>query len=267
MRILAATVIAAVLVVGGGIAGYAVREATTASSAARPPSTTPRRHHHHARPPTTRANAFGLVSVPTVRCPTQLGIPSLAVPLPATTRAPVPPSDAPLLAAYRDRLGHTVLGPRRWLCRSEIGADGTLLIALHPRGTPPPRGSHVRSPGDGVTLQNGSACQSCIYAMVCSLQPTAPVVRAYQSSFPCPAKPLSEQTARLSSNSTLFYDPRGVVGQGDPSGGADPALGVLISTDFGREAQAAQATCTLPAAEAALCQAIIQTILANQAAP
>lgn len=159
------------------------------------------------------------------------------------------------------------MAPRGWHCRSNIGADGTYEVAAYPRTAARPRGSHVRSPGDAVTLENGSACQGCIYGMVCSLLPSLPVVQANGGIYSCPAKPVREQAARLGRNVTYFYDPSGVAGQGDPSGGEDPAVGVLIATDYSNEAAAAQATCTLPKAESGVCEAIIAAALANQAAP
>jgi len=112
MRILAAVIAALLLGLAGGVVGYAIHGRT---EAARRVAVTTTRHAH--RRAALDADAFGLVRLPTVRCPTKAAFRQPSVPLSATTRVPIPPVDVAKLAAYTDRDGNTNRGPA-WVALS-----------------------------------------------------------------------------------------------------------------------------------------------------
>jgi hypothetical protein len=80
--------------------------------------------------------------------------------------------------------------------------------------------------------------------------------------FPCMSGiPSGEIITRPSSNVALFEDPPGVVGDGFPSGGGDPANG--IDGIKGRYGQQYSATCTLPERDHTPCTVILNDALAR----
>ena len=68
---------------------------------------------------------------------------------------------------------------------------------------------------------------------------------------------------RTSSVQVGFQDPAGVAGVGSPSGGQNPANGVVLYQPKPTEATAYLATCTLPAAQQDLCTAVLNQFVAT----
>jgi hypothetical protein len=68
---------------------------------------------------------------------------------------------------------------------------------------------------------------------------------------------------RTSSIQVGFQDPAGVAGVGSPSGGQNPANGIVLYQPKPTEATAYQATCTLPAAQQDLCTAVLNQFAAT----
>jgi hypothetical protein len=77
-------------------------------------------------------------------------------------------------------------------------------------------------------------------------------------------RPPAEVVTQLSATAAGFEDPPGVVGDGFPSGGSQPANGVVIHHGPvpapGAETGLAE-TCTLPEAQRGLCTAILNEFL------
>jgi hypothetical protein len=208
-----------------------------------------------------------------VECPTERGAPSTPqAALADTIATELPPATAAQLAFYSDdtRSMTPILGPRGWTCKVLVGADGSTVVTVAPPGSPLPTFSQASTPRltDAITAQSGSACQSCVYGIACAFVPHADTQLGYPG-MPCGApKPAREQvtwlngspnsTAPVRSDAIAFEDPPGVAGNGSPSGGADPANGLVLYDYTGLgHGSASTETCTLPASEHAVCTAVL----------
>ena len=206
------------------------------------------------------------VTVAVVLCPT-----TYAVPLPSTSAAPpsseqvaIPSSLAGAVALYSDSRGFMeLLGPKAWTCTAAYGADGSGGVVVSPSGETVPEdwgaGWHpaAGSSAEAIVGSETSACQGCGLDQACPLFSAA--AHAYQSQFgrACPrSRPASESVEQLSAGVVGFEDPAGVDGDGSPSGGLDPANGVMTyypGSDNGSWIE----TCTLPDAEHTTCTAAL----------
>ncbi|HLI57430.1 MAG TPA: hypothetical protein VKY26_10430 [Actinomycetota bacterium] len=208
--------------------------------------------------------------LPNVTCPTSFGITDPDVQAStAQVRTDVPAALASQLATYTDRAGIlTIVGPRGWQCEASIGADGTgVLVVVPPQESlnPEPTG-FLPDQREGIGATETSACAGCRYALVCPVL----IDPGDQATYgPCAnSRPPAETVSRLSASSASFEDPPNVAGDGSPSGGPNPANGVVLlqstaagsapedQTGFGE-------TCTLPAAEHSICTAILDEFLAR----
>jgi hypothetical protein len=182
-----------------------------------------------------------LAVLPVVRCPT-----TFAAGMPPRTPAHLTISSATAtsgLAAYTNTWEY-LLAPTGMRCSGFVAGDGGSSVQVWPRGSAEP--SHD-SRGAGLTLFIAPACASCRAAEAC------PFFAAFARSrgFPCSEMiPLEEQDYRLRRNITLFEDAPGVRGSGWPSGGIDPANGLV---GIGEHGLVFRSTCTLPSGEHALC--------------
>ena len=83
----------------------------------------------------------------------------------------------------------------------------------------------------------------------------------YESNYQqtCPPRPSSESVVALNADVVSFTDPAGVSGDGNPSGGAYPANGVMTyyPYDSGNDDGSYLDTCTLPAAEQSICTVVL----------
>lgn len=205
-------------------------------------------------------------------CPTTSG---LAVapspkPQPPVLTVSVPVGLAAGLAVYTDNQGTMrIVAPQGWSCSAQYGADGTGGVAVSAPGVSIPKnwgGGWRLTSGSSVQAIIGSQtamCTSCAEAVACPLFGTA--AKSFQTNFgrPCPARrPAAETTTQVRSGVMAFADPAGVLGDGNPSGGLNPANGVMTYYS-GSENGSWVETCTLPAASKNLCTATLDYFLAS----
>ncbi|HSS34204.1 MAG TPA: hypothetical protein VLL27_13070 [Solirubrobacterales bacterium] len=194
------------------------------------------------------------VELPTRRCPTELAYEGVS-PVPLDARTPTAfPAIAPHsnLAAYTNMLGTTLIGPKRWECRSGAGVDGSEFLALAP-DLPPNGFDPTKTPEEAITLRSLPACVGCQAEQLCALFPNAPPVTAYSPRLPCDEKPLRERAKILGKYFATFEDPPQVAGLGEPSGGVNPAIGVIA---YSRPSGVGKVTCTLGSEWRPLCPQI-----------
>ena len=63
--------------------------------------------------------------------------------------------------------------------------------------------------------------------------------------------------------SAMFQDPPGVAGSGWPSGGRDPAFGVVVTKGTVENGAVARSTCTLPVSEHGICAASLDDVISR----
>lgn len=169
------------------------------------------------------------------------------------------PSSIRGLVAYTN-FEEFLVAPAGMRCSGSVGADGNGEILVWPSGYAAPS-QHSRY--EGLTLRLDPACASCRAADACPFFPTF----AASVSFPCSATaiPHGERVYALNSAETTFEDPPGVPGDGWPSGGRDPANGV-VGVNASENSSVYRATCTLPASEHSVCTVILNDVLARYGA-
>lgn len=124
-----------------------------------------------------------------------------------------------------------LIRPADMACSGAVGADGGSEVVVWPKGQ---RSPHQHSPSDGLTLTVDPACVSCMAFDAC------PFFRSFASKlgFPCMTGiPAGEVVDQLSADVAGFRDPAGVAGDGRPSGGRDPAnglVGIRVSAAWSR---------------------------------
>jgi hypothetical protein len=205
----------------------------------------------------TGSNAFASSSssVPVVRCPTVFGVSGEGQKAPATVAVLGHPSSTHGLAAYTNT-EEFLIAPAGLQCSGIIAADGGSEIVVWPKGTAKP-GRHAHS--EGLTLLLDPACASCRAVDACPFFPSL----AAKLSFPCsPADvPRGEHTYTLAADTTLFEDPPDVPGDGWPSGGSDPANGIVGLV--GSPPSVYRSTCTLPQSLHSVCTVSLNDVLAR----
>jgi hypothetical protein len=152
-----------------------------------------------------------------------------------------------------------LIGPARMSCSGLISQDGATQLLVWPRGKRrPQQDSHE----DGITLVSAPVCVGCQAEYAC------PFFAAFARSlgFPCTTGiPAREKVTRPDSHLVLFQDPRGVAGDGWPSGGPDEANGMVViqgSLKPGpRERAVYRATCTLPATQQPSCTISLDDVI------
>ena len=217
-----------------------------------------------ASSPPASASASSTV-IPVVACQTGSGslFPTASSPrYPATATIAVPPSLGNRLAYYSDsaRSLQPIVGPRGWSCSVGVGGDGSTGIGIFPPG------GSSDSP-EQVDAGSPSAVSS-IYGTACPLVPhvAAEIPIIVPSSCSRPAQEAvtwySGSPAQTSAghDAVGFVDPPGIKGDGDPSGGAYYARGMLLYAWGGAPRVgygASLMTCTLPGSDSDLCAAIL----------
>ena len=196
--------------------------------------------------------------VPVVRCRTTFGVPPEKVTVPARLHVRGVSRSTPALAAYTNT-EEFLVGPAGMACTGAVGADGNGDVVVWPRGARRPR---MHSQWDGLTLVLIPACVFCQASEAC------PFFRAFarELGFPCTAGvPVGERVDRVDSHLTRFQDPPGAAGDGWPSGGRDPANGLvgvkghLQSGPYERSVY--RATCTLPKRKHAVCAVSLNDVI------
>ncbi len=212
-------------------------------------------------------------TLPVVVCQTTSGVSTTTTSLPASVSVSVPASEAQQgnLAVYSDLTGRLMLvGPTvGWTCTGTFGADGSGMMALAPVGTSVPAGRDdvaragvLVDPGDRRHGERGQQRAGC--GLACPLFSTAKATTQQDLGKGCAVtSPPQEQVVRTSAVQVGFQDPAGVAGVGSPSGGQNPANGIVLYQPKPTEPTAYQATCTLPAAQHDLCTAVLNQFAAS----
>ncbi len=201
-----------------------------------------------------RARLASTQSVRVVRCRTEFGVRPGKISVPSRVAVRGSPRSTAGLVAYTNT-ELFLIGPAHMACAGAVGADGSADVVVWPRGQRSPR-QHSR--GDGVTLSVIPACVGCMASVACPFFPSF----ASKLGFPCTSGvPASEVVDRLSSHVTGFEDPPGVAGDGWPSGGKDPANGLVGIK--GRGGVVYSSTCTLPSRKHAVCTVTLNDVLAR----
>ena len=191
-------------------------------------------------------------TVPTVRCRTEFGLPPPhhRVP-PRVTVQGHPRSVAGLVAYTNTEL--FLIAPAGMACSGIVAADGGTEVVLWPKGQRLPT-QHSHEAGMSLTLE--PACTSCRAGEACPFFPA--FARGLQ--FPCTITvPPRETVERVGQHLVLFEDPPGAPGDGYPSGGPDPANGLVGITS--RYQEVYRSTCTLPASRHQVCTTSLNDVI------
>ncbi|MGH8994732.1 MAG: protein kinase domain-containing protein [Acidimicrobiales bacterium] len=253
----------------------------------RPPSTTttsttvagPSKHRAAAKTAST-------VSLGVVACDTSSGIDSGTTSVPSTMSIRLPKGLASTGLAFYASSDDSVavLAPSGWSCAAAVGADGSAsLVAVPPDEASDLVHGHHHSidPGhenkltEAITLSDTGACAGCATTQACGLfgqaastpAPAGPgAENSDNSNDPLSPKcdaspPAQEAVTRLSGSVVAFEDPPGLRGTGVPSGGVNPANGILTYSNGDTGAASYLSTCTLPENDHSLCTAVLNDVL------
>jgi hypothetical protein len=214
-------------------------------------------------------------SLPVVVCETTTGAPTTTTSLPGSVSVSVPASDGQQgnLAVYTDETGGLMLvGPTvGWTCNGSFGADGSGWLALAPVGTAVP----AAAAGTSWHLSPSSTTQAIVATesgastvqgagLACPLFGDAQAATRQDLGKGCAvSSPAEERVVRTSSVEVGFEDPPGVAGVGNPSGGQNPANGIVLYQPKPTEPTGYQATCTLSVAQRDLCTAVLSHFAAT----
>jgi len=187
-------------------------------------------------------------SLPIVSCLTKF---ALATPPPTV---PVPAS----VTVYTDTDDiMKLLAPSGWSCSASYGADGSGIITIVPKGESlPATGLTSDSSDQAITAYEtgGSPVQAA--AAACSFFPAAATATESDLGKGCSPRPPSEIVDPLSTSVVDFEDPAGIKGSGEPSGGQDPANGVMTYSPTKGPGYYLE-TCTLAQDEHEVCTATL----------
>jgi hypothetical protein len=192
--------------------------------------------------------------------------------LPSSVPVRVPSGEAGTLAVYGDPAGRMMLvGPRAgWTCRGMYGADGSGGLLLSPTGEAVPS-----DPDAGWHLPATSGIQAIVgyetgaspvqgAALACPVFSAAATATQQDLGKGCSlSRPALESATALSPVTESFEDPPSVFGDGIPSGGQNPANGILLYQPRTSEPTALLATCTLPAAQHGICTAVLNSFVSE----
>jgi hypothetical protein len=195
----------------------------------------------------THQTGADIGSVRTVRCPTAFGVEGAHVKTPARTVAVRNSMSVDSQLRYYVG-GIPVLAPAGWRCKSLVSVDGGASITVKPATRARGRSSA------GVTVDEVSACQGCMAELVCPYFPHAEQQLGY--SMPCPGRRPAEYVARhVGRNVVSFTSARG----------PNMMLGLVVFLPPAdrRSDSASEISCQLPAAKRALCEAVVNTYLAD----
>lgn len=212
------------------------------------------------------------VSVPVTRCPTSYGASGehLGV-TPRTITTTLTAQVAKQVEYYVG--GLTILGPAGWKCSSAVGADGSAGITLSPPPGSPPLGHKGPTGGttntatrssEGVSLSTVPASTASMASIACPFFPDAGEELDYN--FRCSGHVGPDETVSHPYRNVVFFrDPPWVKGNGLASGNGNPARGAVLFLPHGKRSgsSASIAECTLPASDAAVCNAILDVYLAG----
>ena len=219
---------------------------------------------------TTAPVATTTATLPVVVCPTKYAITvTTTTTLPASLSVRVPVAAAANLVVYGDDNGiMMMLGPKGWTCQAAYGADGSGGLLLSPAGesvpSDPDGGWHLPASSTAQAIVGYEVGASTVQASALACPLFSAAAAAYKQNFghACKPHPTAESVAPLGSTQAAFEDPAGVAGEGMPSGGMNPAYGVMLYLPSwpGRSA-GYLATCTLPADQQDVCTYVIDNFV------
>jgi hypothetical protein len=192
-------------------------------------------------------------ALPVVRCPTEFGVSGPSPRTPATVTVSSSSTTRGSVAYTNTQI--YLVGPRGMRCSGIVAVDGGSQVVAWPQGHSRP-GPHART--DGLTLSLDPACVSCKADDACPFF----TALARDLGFPCTGGvPAGERVYRLTSDIILFEDPPGVAGSGWPSGGHDPANGLVGHTGSPGNGLVYRSTCTLPASDHSACTTSLNDVI------
>ena len=214
--------------------------------------------------------ALTSANLPVVACSTTYGGPTPNnAQLPPSLAESVPADLAGQLAVYTDEQGlMDLLGPRGWACSANFGADGSGGVQVYPAGETLSSGALSQgSTEQAIVGSQTSACFGCRVDQACPLFASAATDEQNNYGTPCPTtRPPTETVETISSGVVGFSDPPDVAGDGNPSGGAYPADGVM-TYQSGKDSNGSWLdTCTLPDNEQQLCTAVLNDFVTSYGA-
>jgi hypothetical protein len=212
---------------------------------------------------TTTVPRPAVPELPVVACKTTFPFPRTPTKLPAYEKTKVPATLASQLAVYEDTVPITaVVAPRNWDCTAVYGGNGEGGITVFPPDEATASGAPFAQLAVGVVTFETSACLDCALHQACELFSAADSELQSEYQDTCPTPPVGQEETQLSQTSVSFIDPPGVQGVGNPSGGANPAIGLLTYAPDSHNGSYLE-TCTLPAADQQICEASVATFNAT----
>jgi hypothetical protein len=155
-----------------------------------------------------------------------------------------------------------LLAPKGWTCNALFGADGSGDMTILPGGeTLPTGGLAPHSPDQAITAGETGGSPVLAALQACSFFPAAAEATETYLEKGCSSRPSSESLDQISTSAVAFEDPAGTVGTGSPSGGENPANGV-VTYSAGKGRGSYIATCTLPQDEHDMCTASLNYFIA-----
>ena len=203
----------------------------------------------------TTSSGAAPVMIPVARCATVFGAGGPPRHVPSTVEVSASGPTHGLVAYTNTEI--FLIAPRGLRCSGLVAADGGSEVIAWAPGAPKPT---LHSHGIGLTLNIDPACAGCKADDAC------PFFTALASTlgFPCSlGVPPKELVSRPRADLALFEDPPGVAGSGWPSGGHYPANGVVGTRGSPRDGSVYRSTCTLPAAEHAICTESLDDVIAR----
>ena len=158
-----------------------------------------------------------------------------------------------------------------WTCHGLYGADGSGGLLISPAGEsvpsdPDPGGAYPRrrrTRRSWGTKPAASPVQGA--ALACPLFASAAAATKQDLGQGCPVTRPSQESLLPAGTAGIgigFEDPIGVAGDGIPSGGLNPANGVMLYLPARGRPTAYLATCTLPDAQHDVCSAVLDHFVA-----
>ena len=207
------------------------------------------------------------MTLPVDTCDTTYGDTNPNTPPPSTMQVTLPSSMSGTSLSYY-ALGnnqYSVLAPTGWDCSESVSADGSSGMTV----VPPSEANALEansqpsasSMPEAIYVTNNGACQGCGYSQASAIFAQADTQYA-NSLGGCTAPPAGEKDTTLTSTVVAFLDPPGVSGTGQPSGGSNPANGVITFTlTNGNQANSDLMTCELPDTDHQLCTATLNDFI------
>jgi hypothetical protein len=176
----------------------------------------------------------------------------------------VPAALVASVSVYTDSLGRLrLIGPRGWECRASYAEDGSSGLIVYPQGESVPFDTwgarwHLApgSSSQAISVSQTGLSDAQADGRACPYFAAARIAARKDFGHGCPAPPAAERIRRVGSHIVTFTDPADVTDPlGAPSGGRNPAIGVVRYKAGSASAPTYLMTCTLRTASATICKA------------